>query len=287
MVPISAALPADKILFFCFGAPKSGTTFLQRTLNLHPDISCPSEHQFSHVIQGLEKILRDYQGILEAVDRRTGGQGVPPLERETAAGIIRFAIETLIRQSARHGERIIGANDNAIRKNLELFDGLFDHPRMIHIFRNPLDMAVSAWHHNRRLAREENNPAHEKYMMQYGGFDGWVRQYANWFAADVAAWRTFAARRKNVVHIRYEDLVANKRNTLVKLFDFLGADYDDVLLDMIERESSLERMRERSSRPAFFRRGAMDMGGAEVSHALRRDVARIAADALAYLGYKI
>ena len=287
MAPISTALPADNILFFCFGAPKSGTTFLQRTLNLHPDISCPSEHQFSHIIQGLEKMLRDYQGILEAVDRRTGGQGVPPLEKETAAVIVRFTVEMLIRQAARHGERIIGANDNAIRRNLKLFDELFDHPKMIHIFRNPLDMAVSAWHHNRRLAKEENDPAHEKYMMQYGGFDGWVRQCANWFAADVAAWRTFAARRKNVVHIRYEDLVADKRNTLVKLLDFLGAEYDDVLLDMIERESSLERMRERSARPAFFRRGAMDMGGAEVSTALRRDVARIAADALAYLGYTI
>lgn len=281
------ALLDDESLFFCFGAPKSGTTFLQRTLNLHPDISCPAEHQFSYIIQGFEEILRKYQDVLTVIDRRTGGQGVPPLEKETAAAIIRFSIEMLIKQAAKNGEQILGANDNAIRKNLKLFDEIFEQPRMICIFRNPIDMAVSAWHHNRRLAKEENDPVHEKHMAQYGDFDDWIRQYARWFAEDVAAYRAFSAGRANIIRIRYEDFVADKRSVLIRLFEFLGADCGDDLLKSIEHESSLSHMREHSSNPAFFRRGATDMGSDEVSGRLHRDVAKIAGAALEFLGYDL
>ncbi len=277
----------NKQLFFCFGPPKSGTTFLQRTLNLHPDISCPSEHQFDFIGKELEDLLQKYQNLLETVDKRTGGQGVPPGKRSTFVNIFRFTVESILKEATNSKKKIIGANDNGIRKNLDLYDKVFNHPKMIYIIRNPTDMAISAWHHNRRLAREENNPVHEQYMMQYGGFDGWVRQYAKWFLRDVDTYRTFSKNHSNIILIRYEDLVSEKRKTLQQIFDFLGANKSDNILKSIEYKSSLSHMRKQSSNPAFFRTASTNMGAGEISDELRHDVTEIAGEALKFLDYKM
>ncbi|HEB86981.1 MAG TPA: sulfotransferase [Gammaproteobacteria bacterium] len=284
MMGQSAALDNEQ-LFFCFGPPKSGTTFLQRTLNLHPEISCPSEHQFNLIVNGLEELVQSYQNTLQVIDRRTGGQGVAPMQKPAFTSIFRFYVESMIKEAAKNGEPIIGANDNAIRKNLDLYDEIFNHPRMIYIFRYPADMAISAWHHNLRLAREENDPAHEQYMAQYGDFDGWVRQYARWFMRDVNAYRAFSKNHSNIILVRYEDLVSAKRKTLREIFDFLGADKSDDILESIEHKSSLSYMRKQSSNPAFFRSASIDMGAGELSEQLRRDVTEIAGDALKFLDY--
>jgi len=274
-------------LFFCFGPPKSGTTFLQRTLNLHPEISCPSEHQFNLIVNGLEELVQSYQDALQVIDRRTGGQGGAPMQKPTFTSIFRFYVEAMIKEAAKNEEPIIGANDNAIRNNLELYDEIFNHPRMIYIFRNPTDMAISAWHHNLRLSREENDPAHEQYMAQYGDFDGWIRQYAKWFARDVDTYRTFSKIHRNIILVRYEDLVTRKRKTLRAIFDFLGADKSEDVLKSIEYKSSLSYMRKKSSNPAFFRSASIDMGAGELSDQLRCDVAEIAGDALKFLDYEM
>ncbi|HED33207.1 MAG TPA: sulfotransferase [Gammaproteobacteria bacterium] len=277
----------NKQLFFCFGPPKSGTTFLQRTLNLHPEISCPSEHQFDFIIKGLEELLQKYQNIQKTLDKRTGGQGVTPMQRATFVNILRSTIEAILKEAAKKGKTIIGANDNGIRKNLELYDEIFNHPKMIYIIRNPTDMAISAWHHNRRLAIEENNPVHEQYMMQYGGFDGWVRQYAQWFARDVEAYRVFMKNHSNIILIRYEDLVSKKRKTLLEIFGFLGAKTSENIMKSVEHKSSLSYMRKQSSNPDFFRSASTDMGAGEISDELRHDVSEIAGDALEFIDYKM
>ncbi len=285
---IGQSLSLDKgQLFFCFGPPKSGTTFLQRTLNLHPQISCPSEHQFNFTVSGLEKLVHSYQNTLQLLDRRTGGQGVSLMQKSTFTNIFRCYVTAMIKEAAKNGETIIGANDNGIRNNLELYDDVFNHPRLIYIFRNPLDMAISAWHHNLRLATEENDPAHKQYVLQYGGFDGWVRQYAKWFTKDVNTYRTFSKNHRNIILVRYEDLVSQKRDTLRKIFDFLGADKSENILDSIKHKSSFSYMRKQSSNPAFFRSASTDMGAGELSAQLQRDVTEIAGDALKFLDYEM
>ncbi len=274
-------------LFFCFGPPKSGTTFLQRTLNLHPEISCPSEHQFNLIANGLEELVQSYQNTLQLLDKRTGGQGVTPMQKPTFTSIFRCYVIAMIKEAAKNGEIITGANDNGIRNNLDLYDEIFNHPKMIYIFRNPVDMAISAWHHNLRLTREENDPAHKKYVEQYGGFDGWIRQYARWFTRDVNTYHAFSKNHRNIITVRYEDLVTTKRNTLREIFDFLGADKSEGLLKSIEHKSSFSYMRNQSSNPAFFRSASIDMGAGELTDQLQRDVTEIASEALNFFGYKM
>src|SRR5262249_36736625 len=142
---------SERTLFFCFGLPKSGTTLLQRALNMHPQISCPSEHDFSGLRAAMQRVFEGYNKSLRVVDRRTGGQGATPVNPQTVEQVFRAAVEAIVWQAA--GEKkIMGANDNTILENLHAYDQLFEHPKMVAIFRNPIDRALSAWHHNLRLA---------------------------------------------------------------------------------------------------------------------------------------
>src|SRR5215472_3366949 len=91
---------SERTLFFCFGLPKSGTTLLQRALNMHPQISCPSEHDFSGLRTAFQRLFEGYNRGLQVADRRTGAQGATPVNSQTVEQVFRTAVEAIVRQAA-------------------------------------------------------------------------------------------------------------------------------------------------------------------------------------------
>lgn len=272
-------------LFFCTGLPKSGTTFLQRTLNLHPEVSCPSEHQFDALSNGIEQLLRGYDGVLGTVDRRTGGQGFSPIGPLIYKSMFQHAVKEMIRVAAAE-KPIAGANDNTIISNLELYNELFDSPKLVVIFRNPLDRALSAWKHNMRLAKEENDPKHAELMTRHGSVEEWCVVAARGFSKAVDALTKFQQTHDNVIVVRYEDLVENKRPTIERLFGFLGASVTPEVLQFVEVESSLNSMKSVSSKKDFFGPASTAGGKGRVPDDVRNRVATVAAEALCKLNYE-
>ena len=273
-------------LFFCFGQPKSGTTFLQRMLNTHPAISCPSEHQFDALRKGFSSFFDWYNNALQLLDKRTGGQGATPVESGVQAQIFKAAIEIIIKNAA--GEKsIMGVNDNAILNQLEQYGILFGPQKMLAIFRNPVDAGISAWHHNRRLAREEGRPEHEELMMQYGGFEGWLRQYARWFRNSLESFAGYSEKYGNTLLLRYEDLVADTAGHIKRVYAFLGADTDAELIHSIVEKTSFTVMKNASKNPGFFRSTSTSFGNGDVTDELRGEVHAIAGPELDTLGYDI
>jgi hypothetical protein len=278
------ALSSKRTLFFCFGLPKSGTTLLQRALNMHPQISCPSEQDFSGVQSAFQRVFEAYNKHLVVMDRRTGGQGATPVNRQTVEQVFRAAVEAIVRQAA--GEKkIMGANDNAILSNLHAYDQLFEHPKMVAIFRNPIDRALSAWHHNLRLAEEEKNPRHREMMTSEGDLGSWLRLFTQQFTARVDEWRQFVAGREHTFTVTFEDLVNKRAQRLRELFTFLDANASDLVVEPIVAATEFKLMRDQSRHPGFFRRAAVDTGANEVSTDLRRELLAQSADALTWLGH--
>ncbi len=276
----------NKQLFFCFGPPKSGTTFLQRILNLHPEVSCPSEHQFDFLSNNIGELLKQYDNILKIVDHRTGGQGTTALRTVLRPKIFQYTVENMIWESAK-GKRIAGANDNAIITKIDTYNILFNSPKFIVIFRNPIDTAISAWHHNMELAKEENNPGHKLFMTMHGDLEDWIKYIANNFSHNVHAYMNFNKSHDNIIMVRYEDLKNDKEATIIRLFDFLGASTSGHMLSCIIEESSLAAMKDASIRKEFFRSGSTEMGKVVISDDLRREVTTIATEALQLLGYDL
>jgi len=273
-------------LFFCFGLPKYGTTLLTCALNAHPQVSCPSEHNFTALSTLVGQAIEAYNRHLEVVDRRTGGQGATLINAATVAQGFRATVAAILRQAAGH-KPIVGANDNSVLNHLRIYDQLFEHPRMIAIFRNPIDQGLSAWHHNLRLAEAERDPAHREMMEKHGDLSGWLRHRAQRFTAAVQEWRAFSAGRDHVHTLRFEDLVTNRPQRLRDVFAFLGASADDEVVEPIVAATAFETMRARARYPAFFRRAALDLGADEVSADLRRELLDQCADGLEWLGYRL
>jgi hypothetical protein len=277
--------PAQEQVFFCFGPPKSGTTLLQRALNLHPQVSCPSEHQFSHLFDCYRQLFQHYNQGLELIDRRTGGQGATLIDSDCMGEVFRATVEIIIRKAAQ-GKPIKGIKDNDLLSHLHYFDSFFGRCKIIVIFRNPIDQGLSLWHHNLRLAREENDPQHSNLVSRFGGLDGWLRQSAQAFVRNVNNWTTFVAGRNDVHLVRYEELVLRRKEVLRGIFTFLGADTAAATLEPIVAATDLYRMRSASSHPGFFRAGAIGLGGDEISPALRRELVRLVGHAMTRLGYR-
>ena len=59
-------------LFFCGGIAKSGTTLLQRILNLHNDISCEFEDDLNFLLQEFIRIHKNYNLRINQTANRIG-----------------------------------------------------------------------------------------------------------------------------------------------------------------------------------------------------------------------
>ena len=59
-------------IFFCGGFPKSGTTLLQRILDLHPEVGCNSEDNLEILASNFIKLHVDYNKKLLTRAKRIG-----------------------------------------------------------------------------------------------------------------------------------------------------------------------------------------------------------------------
>ena len=273
--------------FLCTGLPKSGTTFLQRTLNLHPLVSCPSEHQLLFLRQLLLSAVNDYNNSLALIDQRTGGQGCTPLTTDGFRQVLKQAALAYSREAAQ-GLKVHGINDNAAFARLGLYERILESPKIIAIIRNPIDRGVSAWVHNHKLREKEANAEHMQFLEGTDGtLEGWMRKSCSQFIAVMETYLRYATGRDNIVTVRYEDLIANKDKVLWQIFAFLGVPTTPDEMTEIVDKSSLNAMKKEASYPGFFGSASRNLGGDRVSPELRAELLQTVGPTLERLGYLI
>lgn len=145
-------MTAQKPPFFCFGSPKSGTTFLQRMLDAHPQISCPSQQLTSELAKNLQQFYAAYNEGLAIADDRTGGQGVRPISKQAVERIFACHVQVMAKDSAQ-GKPIFGLSDNALGLNIGKFLRMFPTAKFICIVRNPVDRGVSLRRYNHEVQK--------------------------------------------------------------------------------------------------------------------------------------
>ena len=152
--------------------------------------------------------------------------------------------------------------------------------RYVYVERDVYDVLVSYFHFYRAYLGFQGtlDDFYARFM------EGQV-QYGSWFE-HVAGWRSHAGD-SDVLLVRYEDLLKDRRSSIIRIAHFLGWDRDERWIDRVVIESSFDAMKRRESLfdhatalllergvspRSFLRSGRAGGGEAELSDTQRREI---------------
>ena len=247
-------------LFFCGGIAKSGTTLLQRILNLHNDISCQFEDDLNYLLQEFIRIHRGYNLRIKQTGDRIGLKEVKPVSSKVYDNAL-FKIINDIAEERKLDKKFVGISDNNfLLENFNVLNDYFTNSKSIIIFRNPIDRAISLWNHNHRLYKKENEYGHIKVLEIDGklDLDKFVIHKSNLWNSRVK--KIFEKKNKNSLFITYELLCTKKSDVIKKVFNFIGCKYDNSTINNIVENTSLKDFKAKSSYPEFYDKGSLNFG---------------------------
>jgi hypothetical protein len=283
----TGGLGEDVSVFFMVGVPKSGTTWLRRMLDAHPEVFCKGEGRFfgrndkdlnfeNVQSNNLGRLLRPgslHHTLAECQNLRVwlertwwtrDGDADEHIARITGDAVRYF----ISRKLAIMDKKIIG-DKTPLQKPETVTEvgALLPDARVIHIIRDGRDQAISHAHHrwNRvrpveeggRLTPEEQDKR-DRYRQDPEGFlasgesifsEQHITTAAQGWARKVGATHRDgpAVLGDKYAEVRYEDLLERPEEEMGRLFRFLGAGHD---VDVVRRAVESNSFEEASDREA-------------------------------------
>lgn len=234
------------------GCQKSGTTWLQRLLNAHPEVVCRGEHQLCNVLLPMGvALVREWSGKINA-------PAPTKLDNADAPDVVRLVSGLLFAKWA--GDemstlRAIGEKTPQHAYALPALSQLFPGCRVIHIIRDGRDCVVSGWYHNKRdnpLDHERRFPSRAVYA-KYFAEHHWVP-----YISKARAWGQPHAQQYR--EVRYETMLEHPESTVESLLSFLGVDNSRGAVETCIQAASFEKLSRGRTRGeaddnSFFRKG--------------------------------
>ena len=266
-----AGAPVETPVFFVVGYQKSGTTWLMRMLDAHPEILCRGEGRFFGAAWRQKSLvksdaLRPPSSLLYAVreaeylrlwiERSVWSRNDDP--QEHLDNLARMAVDYFLQgELAKTGKRLVGDKSPLLTpETVEEISHVYPEARVIHIIRDGRDAAVSAAHHARNFGRKPGERGSGEGIFE----ESRLRKLA-------ADWNTRVGRAvldgpkllgDRYVEVRYEDLLLRPEAEMARLLRFLGA--DDGGAGHCVNAASFEKLSKGRSRgqedpSSFFRKG--------------------------------
>jgi hypothetical protein len=267
-------------MFFLIGRSKSGTSWLMRLFNSHPEILCRGEGKFfgedtANALHGAlarSKELRRWLGHNPWTLRDQD----PNLE-DIVANIINYLMQEKLRKTKK---RIVGDKSPFTTPGVvEEISSICPDAKVVHIVRDGRDVAVSSVHHQwnnatdqggrRKLTREKlaKREAYREDPDTFGSSGESI--FTGEHVAEIASsWSTSVSRAMtdanllgdNYYQVRYEDLIAEPVGEVRRLLQFLGADSsEEVARECVEAASfeqlSGGRVQGEEDSSSFYRKG--------------------------------
>jgi sulfotransferase family protein len=213
----------EKQIFFVGGAEKSGTSWLQGLLDLHPEVTCAGEYHFVESLFPALKTALETRNTFSLPDSRNPlrhelGEPIPLHDFNDLQFVTASAIAMLLLKPTGKSPKAIGERSARNVHDFDSLTALFPGAKCIQIVRDPRDGAVSQWFHIRRLA-----PPNEWSRLQ--SKSSVARMYAGMWAEVVGRGMRFGERNPGrYFELRYEDLLDRTAPILGEIFRFLGVD---------------------------------------------------------------
>jgi len=147
-------------VFFVVGAQKSGTTWLQKSLNSIEGIHCLGEgHFIDKLLMPMTQTRYDYNQMMQVVQQRVyDGEGFyEPVPDQEFFGLMRtWILQIMVRNAGVPKESILALGDKTPANSFHIptLKRLFPRCRFVHILRDGRDVAVSAFRHRERILNE-------------------------------------------------------------------------------------------------------------------------------------
>lgn len=270
-----AARPA----FFIVGCQKSGTTWLQRLANAHPQVACNGEGHYGDILAPiLKQALEAYNGQAKVKIEF----GNPHLMSVTRFLIDQHLAATIGAKSDPVGVKAVGDKTPEQALALPILHALYPDARFVHIIRDGRDGCVSGWAHLGRQGEQGKFDSFADYIEYFttGHWMPYIRQ----------AQAVSGALPKQCIEFRYERLLSEPMLEVGRLFEFLGVETSEATLAKVIDESSFKnasggRQPGEEDANSFLRKG---IAGDWVNHFDEEAVERFercAGDFLRNLGY--
>jgi hypothetical protein len=283
----SANPSEDASLFFVVGAPKSGTTWLRRMLDRHPQVLCHGEGRFF----GRDDKDMNYENIqvnkkgqllrpgslhytlaqcedLRAWLERTWWSRDAEAEEHIAELTREAVLHLLLRKRAKLGKKIVG-DKTPLHSTTTLNDigTMFPEARVIHIVRDGRDQAVSHNHHRwnkvpsveeggrltleEQVKRDRYRKDPEEFLAS--GESIFSEEYLR-IAATGWSNQVGAAHREGLstlgdryTEVYYENLLERPEEEMTRLFRFLGARANERVVHLCVESNRFEKVARRQA----------------------------------------
>jgi hypothetical protein len=311
----------DAPVFFVLGQQRSGTTWLMRILDAHPEILCKGEGRFfggtwrqrslkqvdpQRPPSSLYNAMLDTEYLRLWIERSIWSRNEDADEH--LINLTRMTIDYfLTSELLKTGKRLVGDKSPLLTpETVREIARIYPEAKVVHIIRDGRDAAVSAVHHlwnfgqgkkstevsaKREAYRRNPQALREVGESIFAG--GQLRKLAADWSARVG--RTVedgpALLGSNYCEIRYEDLVERPEGEVRRLLVFLGAGADEQSVRRCARLASFERLtggrkRGREDPTSFFRKGVVGDWSTVFTEQDKTIFKEVAGDLLVQLGYE-
>jgi hypothetical protein len=269
-----------KRLFFVVGCQKSGTTWIMRLLNEHPEIACGGEACFGPMLlPALQQAVQAYN------QNQRGGKTIQITDRQfeylcmTAMGLV------LGNLAGQRDVKCIGEKTPEHALSAPLFASLFPESKFIQIIRDGRDAATSGWFYNIQLKGDA-------FRQQFPNLTAYVELFVRgfWVPYIQTARSVGQAAPDRYIECRYEDLHADPDGTIRRLLTFLDVSASEASVAACRDGASFERLSGgrrvgQTDNGSFFRKGIVGDWKNHFDEAALEMFMRYGGDLLRELGY--
>jgi len=281
--------------FIVTGVTKSGTTWLQRMLDSHPEIACGGESKLNAFLTQLGPALRAYNEALTKTNEKIYKEAAvyQPLGQAQAVAIMQYlfldrlgAVQRTAAAAGKTAPKWIGDKDPDYKRELASWRRILPEARVVSTTRDGRDCYVSLWFHlypDREPLAEENR----------ADFLGRIQGHATTWRDTMAKFRKDdAGHPGRHFAIRYESLLDDAEGEMTRLFRWFGCDASEATVaEVVQRNaftvaSGGRRPGEADPR-SFLRKGIAGDWKNHFDEECNRRYCAVAGEALAAAGYAI
>ena len=251
--------------FFVAGFLKSGTTWLERIMDSHPQIICKGEAHFGSL---LEPAIRQTVSVYNARIPKKGNWSKLSAELPDSFANVEYMINDeerlmLLSESIKlmlskwAGEKQASWIGDKTPNNLEhvgLLRQILPNSKFIYIVRDVRDIAVSGWFFNLNINESQ-------FLELYSDINNYaVTISKKWLQQVSKSYTTRLVLKDDFLQVRYEDLLVNTESVIEELFSFLGAEYTHEIVSNVKAQNEFKQLsggREAGdeNRRSFYRKG--------------------------------